>query len=184
LDRLAGEQIRFNQAHAASPVCTPTRASILTGRHPARLNMTIWRENALNQKPRVVETPVTTCDLFPTILRSLEVAWPEDLVLDGVDVRSLWPNVHANLDRHALYFHYPHYYPTTTPVSSIRQGPWKLLEYYEDQTLELYHLTDDPGEIRNLVDSQPSVAERLRTQLKLWRESVSASMPEKNPHQP
>jgi arylsulfatase A-like enzyme len=88
------------------------------------------------------------------------------------------------LDRHALYFHYPHYYPTTTPVSSIRQGPWKLLEYYEDQTLELYHLTDDPGEIRNLVDSQPSVAERLRTQLKLWRESVSASMPEKNPHQP
>lgn len=137
-----------------------------------------------NQKPRVVETPVTTCDLFPTILRSLEVAWPEDLVLDGVDVRSLWSDVHANLDRHALYFHYPHYYPTTTPVSSIRQGPWKLLEYYEDQTLELYHLTDDPGEIRNLVDSQPSVAERLRTQLKLWRESVSASMPEKNPHQP
>jgi hypothetical protein len=59
-----------------------------------------------------------------------------------------------------------------------------LLEYYEDQTLELYHLTDDPGEIRNLLDSQPSAAERLRTQLKLWRESVSASMPEKNPHQP
>jgi arylsulfatase A len=59
LDRLAGEQIRFNQAYAASPVCTPTRASILTGRHPARLNMTIWRENALNRGNRRLLEPVT-----------------------------------------------------------------------------------------------------------------------------
>ena len=59
LDGLAGDHIRFNQAYAASPVCTPTRASILTGRHPARLNMTIWRENALNRGNRALLEPVT-----------------------------------------------------------------------------------------------------------------------------
>lgn len=37
LDRLASEGIRFTNAYAAAPVCTPTRVSFLTGRYPARL---------------------------------------------------------------------------------------------------------------------------------------------------
>ena len=46
LDRLAREGVRFTRAYAM-PVCSPTRASILTGRHAARLHLTIWREGAL-----------------------------------------------------------------------------------------------------------------------------------------
>jgi arylsulfatase A-like enzyme len=42
IDRLANEGMRFTDAYAASPVCSPTRASIMTGRHPARLNITDW----------------------------------------------------------------------------------------------------------------------------------------------
>src|SRR5947207_482231 len=48
IDKLAAEGVRFTDAYAASPVCSPTRASILTGKHPARLHLTIWREGALN----------------------------------------------------------------------------------------------------------------------------------------
>ena len=51
LDRLARQCVRFTDAYAAAPVCTPTRASILTGKTPARLNMTIWRE-ASGQPPQ------------------------------------------------------------------------------------------------------------------------------------
>jgi len=40
LDRLASQGIRFTQAYAACPVCSPTRASILTGKYPARLQLT------------------------------------------------------------------------------------------------------------------------------------------------
>jgi len=47
IDRLAREGVRFTQAYAPAPVCTPTRASILTGKAPARLRMTIWSEGAL-----------------------------------------------------------------------------------------------------------------------------------------
>jgi arylsulfatase A-like enzyme len=39
LDALAREGIRFDRFHAAGPVCTPTQASCLTGRHAARMNM-------------------------------------------------------------------------------------------------------------------------------------------------
>ncbi|MHC4185598.1 MAG: sulfatase-like hydrolase/transferase [Planctomycetota bacterium] len=39
IDRLAAEGMRFTDAYAACAVCTPTRASILTGKYPARLHM-------------------------------------------------------------------------------------------------------------------------------------------------
>jgi arylsulfatase A-like enzyme len=42
VDRLAREGMRFTQAYAASPICSPTRASILTGKNPARINLTQW----------------------------------------------------------------------------------------------------------------------------------------------
>jgi arylsulfatase A len=42
LDRLAAEGVRFTDAYAACPVCSPTRASIMTGKYPARLHLTDW----------------------------------------------------------------------------------------------------------------------------------------------
>ena len=42
IDRLAGMGFRFSQAYSAHPVCSPTRAAIMTGKHPTRLNITDW----------------------------------------------------------------------------------------------------------------------------------------------
>jgi len=42
LDRLAQEGIRFTQAYAACPVCSPTRGAIMTGKHPCRIGITDW----------------------------------------------------------------------------------------------------------------------------------------------
>lgn len=42
IDRLSKEGITFSNAYAASPVCSPSRASILTGRYPARVQVTDW----------------------------------------------------------------------------------------------------------------------------------------------
>lgn len=46
LDRLASGAVSFCQAYAATPACSPTRASIMTGKSPARLHMTVWYEAA------------------------------------------------------------------------------------------------------------------------------------------
>lgn len=42
IDRLAAGGLRWTNAYAAGPVCSPTRASLLTGKHPARLHLTNW----------------------------------------------------------------------------------------------------------------------------------------------
>jgi len=42
IDKLAENGVRFSQAYAANPVCSPTRAAIMTGKHPNRVNITDW----------------------------------------------------------------------------------------------------------------------------------------------
>jgi arylsulfatase A len=80
-----------------------------------------------------------------------------------------------------LFFHYPHYYETTTPVSAVRAGRWKLLEYLEDQRVELFDLAADPSEQNDLAAQEPERARELRQRLHAWRESVGAAMPKPNP---
>jgi arylsulfatase A-like enzyme len=52
IDRCASQSLRFTQAYSASPVCSPTRAAIMTGKSPARLDMTIWHEGARDGGPK------------------------------------------------------------------------------------------------------------------------------------
>ena len=42
IDALSGESIQFSHAYASGSVCSPSRASIMTGKHPARVNITDW----------------------------------------------------------------------------------------------------------------------------------------------
>ncbi len=50
IDGLAAEGTRFTQFYASSPVCSPTRASIMTGKHPARLQITNWIGGMANDR--------------------------------------------------------------------------------------------------------------------------------------
>ena len=63
----------------------------------------------------------------------------------------------------------------------VRSGDWKLLEYFEDGRVELFHLKADPGETRDLAGSDPAKAAELRAKLENWRKSVGARLPVKNP---
>jgi arylsulfatase A-like enzyme len=54
VDSLAAEGIRFTNAYAASPVCSPTRAALMTGRHPVRVNITDWIQGAKADEPKVI----------------------------------------------------------------------------------------------------------------------------------
>jgi arylsulfatase A-like enzyme len=50
IDRLAQSGMKFNYGYAACPVCSPTRASIMTGRHPVRVDITDWIPGSSNRK--------------------------------------------------------------------------------------------------------------------------------------
>lgn len=129
----------------------------------------------------VCTTPVVVMDLFRTLLGAAAIAPPPDVISDGLDLRSVLRKPNTGLDRQALFFHYPHYYETTTPVSAIRAGDWKLLEYLEDDRIELYDLATDLGEQRNLAGTHPEKARDLLEQLHRWRTDTAAAMPTPNP---
>ena len=57
LDRLAAHGMRFTQAYAAANVCSPTRASLLTGRYPARLGITDWLPGRADQPDQALIGP-------------------------------------------------------------------------------------------------------------------------------
>ena len=55
IDRLAEQGIQFSQAYASCPVCSPSRASLLTGRYPARVGLTNWIGG--NDRGRLIDAP-------------------------------------------------------------------------------------------------------------------------------
>ena len=60
LDRLAAQGLRFTQAYAACPVCSPTRASLLTGKYPATVGITDWIDSGGRLHPlrgQLVDVP-------------------------------------------------------------------------------------------------------------------------------
>jgi arylsulfatase A-like enzyme len=124
-------------------------------------------------------TPIISNDYFPTF------ADAADAKLSGekIDGESLTPLFRGEeiADR-ALYWDYPHYgNQGGAPASAIRQGKWKLIEWREDGSRELFNLDEDPGELKNLADDQPELVTVLLAKLSNWRAEVGAKKLESNP---
>lgn len=130
--------------------------------------------------------PITSVDLYPTILELTGASPPEDYPLDGSSYLPLLEGQTADRERPPLYWHFPGYLGArqntwrTTPVGVIRAGDWKLLEFFEDGRLELYNLREDLSETENLADAQPERAAALHAQLRAWRSAIDAALPTPN----
>jgi arylsulfatase A len=120
---------------------------------------------------------VTGTDFYPTLLEMLNLPALPDQHKDG---RSFVPALKAeNYDRGAIYWHFPHYsnHGYQSPNGAIRSGRYKLLEYYENGTVQLFDLENDIGERNDLAESQPEIAKKLKKMLHDWRDEVDAKMP-------
>lgn len=84
LDRLAKSGMKFTAAYAACPVCSPTRASLMTGKHPARLQLT----NFLKGTRKVDDSPVLPAD-YRDFLPLEEVTLAEELKRAGYDTAAI-----------------------------------------------------------------------------------------------
>ena len=120
---------------------------------------------------------VTGTDHYPTLLEMLGLPLLPEQHVDGMSfVPALEGRTH---ERGPIFWHFPHYsnHGYQSPNGAIRSGNHKLIEYYENGTIQLFDLEQDIGEQRNLASSKPEVARRLLTRLHNWRRKVDARMP-------
>ncbi|MCX6634346.1 MAG: DUF4976 domain-containing protein [Acidobacteria bacterium] len=107
-----------------------------------------------------------------TLLEAAGLRPPQGHIVDGVSFAPVLGKPDARLEREALYWHYPLEKPHFLGGRSsgaIRQGDWKLIEFYDQDEVELFNLRDDPGETRNLAWAEPARAQRLVANLRAWR---------------
>jgi arylsulfatase A-like enzyme len=128
------------------------------------------------------DAPVISTDYYPTLLELAQLPLKPEQHRDGVSLVPLLRRAATDRGR-PLYWHYPHYgNQGGAPHGVIRDGDWKLIEWYEDGALELYDVPRDISEQHNLAARQPEKVKELHAKLVAWRKDVGALMPTPNPN--
>ncbi|MCP4242647.1 MAG: sulfatase-like hydrolase/transferase, partial [bacterium] len=131
--------------------------------------------------------PVLSIDLYPTLVKAAGGTLPAGPI-DGVDLGPLLRDPNTDLGRDAIFWHFPAYLNgyrgmadegyrpgwRATPSSALRAGDWKLIEYFEDGTCQLFNLAEDPGEQSDLSKENPKKKAELLERLRAWQKSVGA----------
>ncbi|TWU32526.1 Arylsulfatase [Novipirellula artificiosorum] len=144
------------------------------------------------------ETPITFVDYLPTFAELAGTSLGQSKYpVDGVSLLPLMMGK-AISDR-AIFWHFPLYadldhgvapgsfpvfgterpYWRGVPATVIRRGKYKLLYYYEDQSVKLFDVVRDQGESKDLSAKQPEIAARLLAELKEWTADVDAPVPDR-----
>ncbi len=132
-------------------------------------------------KGRVDEQSVLAAvDFLPTLCAIANAKPPADVQFDGQDVRQALFGKKIERDRplyweygrNEKHFLYPRNQRDRSPNVAIRDGKWKLLINADGSDGQLYDLTNDPSESRDLASEQPGLATRLTESALAWRTSL------------
>ncbi len=124
--------------------------------------------------------PLSSIDLPATIAELCETRF--ETPIDGISIVPLLKQT-GTLAARPLYWHYPHYSPQGgKPGGAIREGDFKLIEFYEGGRRELFNVVQDTSESTNLIDKESALADRMAASLAAWRKAVDAQMTRPNPH--
>ena len=165
------------------------RRSVTTN-HPLRAGKSTLYEGGIRvplviRWPGVVkasslcDTPTSNIDFYPTFLDAAVIEPDPRQHLDGVSILPLLKNPGAALKRDTLYWHYPLRKPHFLggrSAGAVRAGSWKLIEFFDTGTVELYNLAEDIGEKDNLAGKMPGRAAKLQKLLATWRKDVGADV--------
>lgn len=127
---------------------------------------------------QVSDVPVSQLDFVPTLLAACGVK-PEG-PLDGEGFIAHYADSKRPL--RPFFWHFPHYTNQgSRPAGAMREGNWKLIEHYEDGRLELFDLSKDVSEEKDLSASEPDRAKAMQVRLAAWRKDVKAQENTLNP---
>jgi len=127
------------------------------------------------------DSPATGTDFYPTLLDLAGIKLRPEQHPDGISLKPLLEG--KTMNERPIFWHYPHYSGGLggRPSGAVRLGNFKLIEFFEDNRIELYHLKNDIEEKTDLATTQPEKAEELKRLLHQWRKGVGAQIPFPNP---
>ena len=128
----------------------------------------------------VCDQPISTVDLYPTFLDLAGIAPDPSQHLDGLSIASLLRRECDRLQRDSLYWYYPlpeKHFLGGRSSDVIRKGDYKLIEFFDDQTVELYDVVNDVGEEHDLSSTTPEKVAELSRELAAWRTEVGVEAP-------
>jgi arylsulfatase A len=120
--------------------------------------------------------PTMNIDFYPTFAEIVRTRVDPAQQIDGVSIVPLLKG--GALPRDTFYWHYPlekRHFLGGRSSGAIRKSDWKLIEFFDDNTFELYNLADDPGEATNLAGSHPQKVRQLHNLLQEWRKDVGCT---------
>jgi arylsulfatase A-like enzyme len=143
----------------------------------------------------VCNTPITSVDFMPTFADLTGTPLPTKQPVDGTSIVSLLKG--KSISERAIFWHYPlylagsgegkvipvngtpNYYWRAVPSSMIIKGKWKAIHYFENNSIELYNVEDEPGEAKDLSAKYPEVTAKLAKELHQWQADTKAIIPSK-----
>jgi len=136
----------------------------------------IVRWPGVTKQGATCSAPILSTDFYLTMLEMADMPSKPSERQDG---RSLVPLLRGKPPQpRVLFWHFPHYANQGgAPSGAVRDGDWKLIEWYEDNSLELYNVAQDIGEKNDLSEAHPELCDQLSKKLDDWRASLDARMP-------
>ena len=136
----------------------------------------------VTQAGSVSRFPVINTDFYPTFLQMADLPQMPKQTKDGVSLVPLLEGK-KSIDQPELYWHFPHYSDQGgSPSSAMREGNWKLIQFYGDHHEELYNLRTDIEERRNLAKALPERTAKMSSLLNEWKSRTHAKIPSVNPY--
>lgn len=145
-----------------------------------RSSLIVWGPGFINQNAvgsRNKESVFSAIDFTPSLLAFTES--PKTSMTDGENVIETILGKSMDSRQAPIFYSRPpdrkNYYGfENLPDLAVRDGEWKLLCDYDGSRAELYNISKDPGETKNLADANPEIAKRLIKEVTSWY----ASMPQ------
>ena len=119
--------------------------------------------------------PTCSIDFYPTLIDAVNINPNPAQYFDGVSILGTLKNPKENIQRDALYWHFP--YDRGTNAGTVRKGDWKLIKFYDSKKVELYNLADDISEKNNLAKKYPEKAAQMEKMFTDWQKEVNAEFP-------
>ncbi|QDU50292.1 sulfatase family protein [Gimesia panareensis] len=115
---------------------------------------------------QIVKGTVSNVDWFPTLLEMAQVDLPENLTIRGTSFVPLLKQAEATDWDNDFYAEYSTKHQSHTHMRMYRTPEWKLIrDFLNPERDELYHLTTDPQEATNLINSDDPQVRKIRDQL-------------------